>query len=103
MPGGLLLIGVRHPQHRGLVKWFAGDLQPDRQPSRRETARDRDGWRSVRLNGRISRRMASRVDIWRSPTRTCVSVDEEPPASSLVSRARPPGARAVRLSAQQGS
>ena len=30
MPVGLLLVGVRHTQHRGLIKWFAGDLQPDR-------------------------------------------------------------------------
>src|SRR5215211_8900839 len=49
VPVGLLLIGVRHPQHRSLVKCFAGDLQPDRQPSRRETAGDRDSWRSRQI------------------------------------------------------
>ena len=27
MPVGVLLVGMRHTQHRGLVKWFAGDFK----------------------------------------------------------------------------
>ena len=41
MPVGVLLVGMRHTQHRRLIKGLAGDLQADRQAGRRETAGDR--------------------------------------------------------------
>ena len=41
VPVGLLLVGVRHTQHRGFGEWFAGNVESDRQPRRGETVGDR--------------------------------------------------------------
>src|SRR5215470_2839014 len=43
-PAGVLLIGIRHTQHRRFIKGLTGNLQPNGQASSSKPTRYRDGW-----------------------------------------------------------